>query len=469
MNLQGVRTRLRCAARVGFRRRAAVSPPDQANAFLFSEAVIHLINTKYHHTAKISFIPHPSGRGSPGGSRDVPRRRPTARGAKRCSVAFLPPVSSRCPCWPAAAPRTTGGSAARRPGHRPAARRPGRRRRHPALGRGRRAGDAEHLPGGRRRRHRRVAQARAAVHVPARREGRPQRNADYLESAKVVETEPKQVVLYKLNQQAVWSDGREIGAADFAAQWRALSGKDSAYWTARNAGYDRIEKIERGKNDLEVKVTFAGPTPTGGRCSRRCTRRRSWVHPDSFNDGARKKLEGHGRALHREEGRPRGRTRSPWSATRAGGATRPSSTRSCWTRYRRQRAEALAAGRSTWPMSMPRTPSGSLAGRGRNGLQPLTGPGSAVKPADALISWAVAHGADGPEAAKAATEARERTQQARKQDAAQQHALRGYRVRKSLEPAYTQLALNGSRPARRRAGPPRRGPGAGPQGARRGY
>ena len=86
-----------------------------------------------------------------------------------------------------------------------------------------------------------------------------------------------------------------------------------------------------------------------------------------------------------------------------------------------------------------------LAGRGRNGLQPLThGPGSAVKSADALISWAVAHGADGPEAAKAATEARERTQQARKQYAAQQHALRGYRLRKSLEPVYTQLAMNGS-------------------------
>lgn len=42
--------------------------------------------------------------------------------------------------------------------------------------------------------------------------GRPQRNPDYLESAKIVEREPKQVVLYKLNQQAVWTDGRELGA-----------------------------------------------------------------------------------------------------------------------------------------------------------------------------------------------------------------------------------------------------------------
>lgn len=121
--------------------------------------------------------------------------------------------------------------------------------------------------------------------------GRPQINSDYLESAKVVGTSPKQVVLYKLNQQAVWSDGREIGAADFAAQWRALSGKDSAYWTARNAGYDRIEKIERGKNNLEVRVTF----------SRRYADWRALFSPlypkdvmgtaDSFNDGARRKLK----------------------------------------------------------------------------------------------------------------------------------------------------------------------------------
>ncbi|MFD5516513.1 ABC transporter substrate-binding protein [Streptomyces sp. NPDC127066] len=121
--------------------------------------------------------------------------------------------------------------------------------------------------------------------------GRPQINSDYLESAKVVGTSPKQVVLYKLNQQAVWSDGREIGAADFAAQWRALSGKDSAYWTARNAGYDRIEKIERGKNNLEVRVTF----------SRRYADWKALFSPlypkdvmgtaDSFNDGARRKLK----------------------------------------------------------------------------------------------------------------------------------------------------------------------------------
>ncbi|NYV78792.1 ABC transporter substrate-binding protein, partial [Streptomyces sp. UH6] len=103
----------------------------------------------------------------------------------------------------------------------------------------------------------RVAQASLPVMFRLDTRGRPQRAPEFLESAEVVGTEPKQVVLYKLNPAAVWSDGRKIGAADFTAQWHALSGRNSAFWTARNAGYDRIEKVQRGRNDQEVKVTFA--------------------------------------------------------------------------------------------------------------------------------------------------------------------------------------------------------------------
>ncbi|GAA3501237.1 hypothetical protein GCM10019016_083440 [Streptomyces prasinosporus] len=121
--------------------------------------------------------------------------------------------------------------------------------------------------------------------------GRPVRNPDYLESAEVVGTEPKQVVLYRLNQQAVWSDGREVGAADFAAQWRALSGKDTAYWTARNAGYDRIEKVERGKGNLEVKVTFSRPYADWRSLFTPLYPKDVMGTPDSFNDGARRKLK----------------------------------------------------------------------------------------------------------------------------------------------------------------------------------
>ncbi|MBC7270377.1 MAG: ABC transporter family substrate-binding protein [Streptomyces sp.] len=121
--------------------------------------------------------------------------------------------------------------------------------------------------------------------------GRAEINADYLESARVVETEPKQVVLYKLNQQAVWSNGREIGAADFAAQWRALSGKDSAYWTARNAGYERIERIERGDNDLEVRVTFRRTYADWKSLFSPLYPKEIMGSPDAFNEGARRKLK----------------------------------------------------------------------------------------------------------------------------------------------------------------------------------
>lgn len=121
--------------------------------------------------------------------------------------------------------------------------------------------------------------------------GRPQRNPDYLESAKIIEREPKQVVLYKLNQQAVWSDGRELGAPDFVAQWRALSGKESAYWTARNAGYERIQKIERGANDLEVRVTFNKPYADWKALFSPLYPKGVMGAPNSFNDGARAKLK----------------------------------------------------------------------------------------------------------------------------------------------------------------------------------
>lgn len=117
--------------------------------------------------------------------------------------------------------------------------------------------------------------------------GRPVANPDYLEKAEVIEREPKQVVQYKLNQKAVWSDGREIGAADFVAQWRALNGKDSAYWTARNAGYERIEKIEKGKTDLEVRVTFNKPYADWRSLFTPLYPKQVTGTPDAFNEGAR--------------------------------------------------------------------------------------------------------------------------------------------------------------------------------------
>ncbi|MEU2538802.1 ABC transporter family substrate-binding protein [Streptomyces iakyrus] len=274
--------------------------------------------------------------------------------------------------------------------------------------------------------------------------GRPERNPAYLESAEVVETEPKQVVLYKLNQQAVWSDGREVGAADFAAQWRALSGKDTAYWTARNAGYDRIQKIERGDSALEVRVTFSRPYADWRSLFSPLYPKDVMGTPDSFNDGARKKLKV---------------TAGPFTVKKVDGddekitlARNPRwwgepaklSEIELRTVPRDKRASELAAGTLDLaeidPAAARRI---TLAARPRSSSSPLMGPDADRSAADSLRSWAVANGSD-EDAADEETVARKKLRRAAVKYARQQRALSGFEVRKSLEPAYTQLALNGA-------------------------
>ncbi|MFF5963649.1 ABC transporter family substrate-binding protein [Streptomyces collinus] len=274
--------------------------------------------------------------------------------------------------------------------------------------------------------------------------GRPERNPDYLESAEVVDTEPKQVVLYKLNQQAVWSDGREIGAADFAAQWRALSGKDTAYWTARNAGYDRIQKIERGDSALEVRVTFSRPYADWRSLFSPLYPKDVMGTPDSFNDGARKKLKVTAgpftiKKADREDGEIT-LTRNP----RWWGEPARLSEIVLRTVPRDKRAAELAAGTLDLaeidPAAARRI---TLAARPHGSSSPLMGPDADRSAADSLRSWAVANGSD-EDAADEETVARKKLRRAAVTHARQQRALSGFEVRKSLEPAYTQLALNGA-------------------------
>ncbi|SOD71635.1 peptide/nickel transport system substrate-binding protein [Streptomyces sp. 1222.2] len=290
--------------------------------------------------------------------------------------------------------------------------------------------------------------------------GRPQLNADFLESAKVVEREPRQVVLYKLNQQAVWSDGREIGAADFAAQWRALSGKDAAYWTARNSGYERIEKIERGDNDLEVRVTFARPYADWKSLFSPLYPKQVMGTPDSFNDGARKKLKvTAGPFALKEVDRKAGEVtlaRNP----RWWGRTAKLSELVLRAVPRAERAEALAEDKiDIAEIDSAQAERIMLASRDKKKTQgagpPLSrsgplgreagahGPESGLTPAKSLRSWALAHGSD-EKAADGETRAREKRRAALAEYLSQQSALRGFAVRRSLEPAFTQLALNGS-------------------------
>ncbi|GAA4422074.1 ABC transporter family substrate-binding protein [Actinokineospora soli] len=80
-------------------------------------------------------------------------------------------------------------------------------------------------------------------------------NPAYLESATLTSTEP-QVVTYKLNPKAKWSDGTAFSWEDFDAQFKALNGSNPAYSVSGTTGYEDIEKVEKGAADNEVVVTF---------------------------------------------------------------------------------------------------------------------------------------------------------------------------------------------------------------------
>lgn len=278
--------------------------------------------------------------------------------------------------------------------------------------------------------------------------GRPQRNPDYLESAKIVEREPKQVVLYKLNQEAVWSDGRELGAPDFVAQWRALSGKDSAYWTARNAGYERIQKIERGADDLEVRVTFNKPYADWRGLFSPLYPKDVMAAPNSFNDGARGKLKATAgpfqlKELDRED-REVTLVRNPrwWGA-------RPKLDSIVLSAVPRdKRAAALAAG--TLDLAEIDSPVAERIKQAANGKKGGgAGPQSGTTaPVPGTASPSAAKDSDDSgdsddEKSSAARASRKKADEAIAKYTKEQKGLRAYAVRKSLEPAFTQLALNG--------------------------
>ncbi|MEU2246361.1 ABC transporter family substrate-binding protein [Streptomyces sp. NPDC019224] len=290
----------------------------------------------------------------------------------------------------------------------------------------------------------RITEALLPTLFPLDAKGRPQLNPDYLESAEVTGTEPRQVVVYRLNQQAVWSDGREIGAPDFVAQWRALSGRDSAFWTARNAGYERIEKIERGADDLEVKVTFAKPYADWRSLFSPLYPKQVTGSPDAFNEGARTTVEATAGPFRLREADKRTGSVTLTRDPRWWGSPAKLDSLVFKAVDPEDRAEALAEGTVDIADIDPTTAHriAQAAREGAAGAPPAHGPGAELTPAAALRSWAVAHGTD-EEAAEEEQEARDDKARAAEAYATEQSGLRAYAVRKALEPAYTQLALNG--------------------------
>jgi peptide/nickel transport system substrate-binding protein len=81
-------------------------------------------------------------------------------------------------------------------------------------------------------------------------------NKDFLAEEPSLKTDPTQVVTFKINPKAAWSDGTPITWEDIAAQWKANNGDNKDYKISTSNGWKDIGSVEKGKDDREVVVTF---------------------------------------------------------------------------------------------------------------------------------------------------------------------------------------------------------------------
>ncbi|MEU9075010.1 ABC transporter family substrate-binding protein [Kitasatospora sp. NPDC048538] len=109
-------------------------------------------------------------------------------------------------------------------------------------------------------------------------------NTDYLLEAKVTSTSP-QVITYKLNPKAKWSDGKPLSYLDFKADWQTSNGKDPAYNISDPSGYEQISAVEQGADPSEVKVTFSEPYADWQNLFRPLIPAAGIATPDDFNKG----------------------------------------------------------------------------------------------------------------------------------------------------------------------------------------
>ncbi|NJQ05039.1 ABC transporter substrate-binding protein, partial [Streptomyces lonarensis] len=341
----------------------------------------------------------------------------------------------------------------------------------------------------------RVAQAVLPMLHTLDEAGRPAPNPDFLVSAEVTAREPRQTVVYTLNPEARWSDGQPLSAEDLVSQWKALAGRDNAYWSARNAGYDRIDSVEPGDADGEVRVTFTKPYADWRGLFSPLYPRAVTENPDVFNEGARDTLDvGAGPFLLETVDRAAGhvvlvRNEDWWgdpalldrlvlaavphdqrlrslAAGRLHVAEVTAAEADRVTAADRDDAEQAAPAASGSAADLP-APDADDPAASEDGMDGAAAPAAAPDAAPALLRHAEAQLAartepDARAARRLQTEA-ERAADAHadvvaaglvQRDAAFDHAeqrisegLSGVSVHRAYAPAYTQLAVNGTSPA----------------------
>jgi peptide/nickel transport system substrate-binding protein len=103
-----------------------------------------------------------------------------------------------------------------------------------------------------------IVNALMPTFFPQKADGSLDVNKDYLTSADVTEVGGKQVLTLKINPQAKWYDDTPIIWEDIESEWKALNGTNKAFVVASTEGWDQIEKIEKGADDREARITFKG-------------------------------------------------------------------------------------------------------------------------------------------------------------------------------------------------------------------
>lgn len=115
--------------------------------------------------------------------------------------------------------------------------------------------------------------------------GEPILNPDYLESADIT-TDPNLVVTLKLNPNAVWNDGKVIGADDWIATWKAQNGTNKDFAAASTDGWNQVTSVEAGANQQEVVFTFQSTYPDWTAIiGDGPIRAEGAATPEAFNDG----------------------------------------------------------------------------------------------------------------------------------------------------------------------------------------
>ena len=83
-------------------------------------------------------------------------------------------------------------------------------------------------------------------------------NTELMDSATQTGTDP-QTIVYKIKQEAVWSDGTPVSADDFVYLWKNLNGSIKDNDVASTTGYDQIKSVTGSDNGKTVTVMFAEP------------------------------------------------------------------------------------------------------------------------------------------------------------------------------------------------------------------